>query len=168
MIQELTMTCYGRQNSIVIVTKWQELHANARSALILCTRGMTCPRGKLLPLKLMDSSLHLMWPPLSKRPAAVLSSASILCKGQAGKIKKHAIPLTGWHDPGQENNYHQVKAWQSSSLNLLCLQQCLNVTRWNRVLIIDAQDVNTSRKPWLMYSVGQGPQRFAQVHWQGL
>ena len=167
MIQELKMTCHGRQNSIVIVTKWQELHANARSALILWIRGMTCPRGTLLPLKLMDSSSHLMLPLLSRRPATALSLLSTSLKGQAGKIKKCTIPLTGWHHSGQESNCHQANAWQSWSLNLHCLQQCPNVTRWNRVLTTDVQDVNISRKLWPMYSNVQWPQRFTKMHWQG-
>ena len=167
MIQELTMTCHGRQNSIAIVTKWQELHANAKSASIVCIRGVTCPSGTLLPLKLMETSLHLMLPLLSRKPATIGSLLRTLLKGQAGKIKKHTIALTGWHVPEQENNCHQANAWQSSSLNLLCLQLCLNVTGWNRVLTTDVQDVNTSRKLWCMYSNAQGPQRFAKVHWQG-
>ena len=77
---------------------------------ILCRRGMTCPRGTLLPLKLMDSSLHLTWPPLSRRPATIGSLLSISLKGQAGKIKQYIIQLTGWHLPGQENNCHRANA----------------------------------------------------------
>ena len=45
-------------------------------------------------LKLMDSSLHLIWPPLSKRQATVGSLLNTLLKGQAGKIKKLTMPWT--------------------------------------------------------------------------
>ena len=96
----------GRQNSIVIVTNWQELHINARSVVILYIRGIIYPPGTLPPLKLMETSLHLMLPLLSRKPATVGSLLSTLLKGQAGKIKKHTIPLTGWHVPGQENSCH--------------------------------------------------------------
>ena len=167
MILESTMTCHGRQNSIATVTNWQELHTNDRFVLILCIRGMTCPPGTLLPLKLMESLLHPILPQLSKRPATTKSSFSTLPKGQAGKMKKYTTPLTGWHDPGQENNGHQANAWQFSSLNLLCLQPCPNITGWNRVLITDVQDVNTSRKLWHMYFNVQVHQISADVHWQG-
>ena len=45
-----------------------------------------------------------------RRPATVGSLLSTSLKGQAGKIKKHIIQLTGWHVPGQENNCHQANA----------------------------------------------------------
>ena len=49
----------------------------------------------------------------------------------------------------------------------ISLQQCPNVTGWNKVLTTDVQDINTSRKLLHMCSNVQGPQRFAKVYWQG-
>jgi hypothetical protein len=95
MIQELTMTFHDRQNSIAIVTKWHELHANAKSVMILCITGMTCPLGTLLPLKLMDTSLHLMLPLLSRKPATVGSLLSTLLNGDLNHMCRAFNEHTG-------------------------------------------------------------------------
>jgi hypothetical protein len=52
MIQEITMTCHGRQNSSAIVTKWQELHAICQICLDTLHKRYDLPTGHIASLEI--------------------------------------------------------------------------------------------------------------------